>query len=149
MDVASNVTRLCCLSTRTRASRFTAAADIAAGLPVFKEQGTGHFVNVSSIGGHLVVPTGAAYCATRFAVRAISDDLQQESRDGRVTIISPGVVESELADTITDEGAKKVMAEFRANAIPPEAIARAILFAVEQPAGVSVSEIIVRPTGGA
>jgi NADP-dependent 3-hydroxy acid dehydrogenase YdfG len=122
---------------------------IAAGLPVFKEQGAGHFVNVSSIGGHYVVPTGAVYCATKFAVRAISDGLRQESRDVRVTIISPGVVESELADTITDEGAKKAMDEFRANAMSPDAIARAILFAIEQPAGVSVSEIIVRPTGGA
>src|SRR5437870_1867480 len=122
---------------------------IAAGLPVFKEQGAGHFVNVSSIGGHFVVPTGAVYCATKFAVRAISDGLRQESRDVRVTIISPGVVESELADTITDAGAKKAMDEFRANAMSPDAIARAILFAIEQPAGVSVSEIIVRPTGGA
>jgi NADP-dependent 3-hydroxy acid dehydrogenase YdfG len=58
-------------------------------------------------------------------------------------------VESELADTITDAGAKKAMDEFRANAMSPDAIARAILFALEQPAGVSVSEIIVRPTGGA
>jgi NADP-dependent 3-hydroxy acid dehydrogenase YdfG len=122
---------------------------IAAGLPVFKEQGAGHFINVSSIGGHFVVPTGAVYCATKFAVRAISDGLRQESRDVRVTIISPGVVESELADTITDEGAKKAMDEFRAHAMSPDAIARAILFAIEQPAGVSVSEIIVRPTGGA
>jgi NADP-dependent 3-hydroxy acid dehydrogenase YdfG len=122
---------------------------IAAGLPGFKEQGAGHFVNVSSIGGHFVVPTGAVYCATKFAVRAISDGLRQESRDVRVTIISPGVVESELADTITDAGAKKAMDEFRANAMSPDAIARAILFAIEQPVGVSVSEIIVRPTGGA
>ena len=122
---------------------------IAAGLPVFKEQGAGHFVNVSSIGGHFVVPTGAVYCATKFAVRAISDGLRQEARDVRVTIISPGVVESELADTITDEGAKKAMDEFRANALSPDAIARTILFAIEQPADVSVSEIIVRPTGGA
>lgn len=122
---------------------------IAAGLPVFQEQGAGHFVNVSSIGGHFVVPTGAVYCATKFAVRAISDGLRQESRDVRVTIISPGVVESELANTITDEGAKKEMDEFRALAMSPDAIARAILFAIEQPAGVSVSEIIVRPTGGA
>jgi hypothetical protein len=73
----------------------------------------------------------------------------QEARDVRVTIISPGVVESELADTITDAGAKKAMDEFRANAMSPDAIAREPLFAIEPPAGVSVSEIIVRPTGGA
>ena len=80
---------------------------IAAGLPVFKEQKAGHFVNVSSIGGHFVVPTGAVYCATKFAVRAISDGLRQESRDVRVTIISPGVVESELADTSRTRGQRR------------------------------------------
>jgi NADP-dependent 3-hydroxy acid dehydrogenase YdfG len=122
---------------------------IAAGLPIFREQRSGHFINVSSIGGHVVVPTGAVYCATKFAVRAISDGLRQEvGRDVRVTIISPGVVESELAGTISDAGARKAMEEFRATAIPADAIARAILFAVEQPADVSVSEMIVRPTGG-
>jgi NADP-dependent 3-hydroxy acid dehydrogenase YdfG len=119
---------------------------IAAGLPIMKKQGSGQFINVSSIGGHMVVPTGAVYCATKFAVIAISEGLRQENDNIRVTVISPGVTESELADSISDQGARESMKEFRRIAIPPEAIARAIAFAVEQPDGVDVNEIIVRPT---
>jgi len=120
---------------------------IAAGLPIMKKPGFGQFINVSSIGGHMVAPTCAVYCATKFAVMAISEGLRQEvGGDIRVTIISPGVTESELADTISDPGAREGMREFRKIAIGPDAIARAIAFAVEQPADVDVSEIIVRPT---
>jgi len=119
---------------------------IAAALPLMEEQGSGQIINVSSIGGHYVVPTGAVYCATKFAVRAISDGLRQETTKVRVTVISPGVVESELADTITDEATRDGMKSFRAIAISPGAIARAILFAVSQPAEVDVSELVVRPT---
>ncbi|MCY1005765.1 SDR family oxidoreductase [Nannocystis pusilla] len=120
---------------------------IAAGLPVMQQQKRGHFVNLSSIGGHYVVPTAAVYCATKFAVRAISDGLRQEvGGDIRVTVISPGVTESELAETISDPGARDGMKEFRKIAIPAAAIARAIQFAIEQPPEVDVSEMIVRPT---
>jgi NADP-dependent 3-hydroxy acid dehydrogenase YdfG len=122
---------------------------IAAGLPIMKKQGFGQFVNISSIGGHAVYPTSAVYSATKFAVIAISEGLRQENNDIRVTVISPGVTESELADTITDAGAAAGMREFRKIAIGPDAIARAIAFAVEQPADVDVSEIIVRPTASA
>ncbi len=62
---------------------------IAAGLPIAKAQGSGQIINVSSIGGHRVSPTAAVYCATKFAVNAISDGLRQESSDIRVTVISP------------------------------------------------------------
>jgi NADP-dependent 3-hydroxy acid dehydrogenase YdfG len=119
---------------------------IAAGLPVMKKQGSGHFVNISSIGGHAVYPTAAVYCATKFAVRAISDGLRQENTDIRVTIISPGVTESELADSISDPASREGMKDFRKIAISPDAIARAIGFAIEQPDDVDVNEIIVRPT---
>jgi NADP-dependent 3-hydroxy acid dehydrogenase YdfG len=119
---------------------------IAAGLPVMKRQGSGQFVNLSSIGGHHVSPTAAVYCATKFAVLAISEGLRQESTDIRVSVISPGVTESELAGTISDPAARRGMEEFRRIAIPPAAIARAICFAVEQPRDVDVSEIVVRPT---
>lgn len=120
---------------------------IAAGLPVMQQQKRGHFVNLSSIGGHYVVPTAAVYCATKFAVRALSDGLRQEvGGDIRVTVISPGVTESELAETISDPGARDGMKEFRKIAIPAAAIARAIQFAIEQPPEVDVSEMIVRPT---
>ncbi|MBN9416594.1 MAG: SDR family oxidoreductase [Candidatus Eremiobacteraeota bacterium] len=122
---------------------------IAAALPRMQARKSGHIINLSSIGGHQVVPTAAVYCATKFAVGAISEGLRQEvGRDIRVTVISPGVTESELAHTITDPDAQKGMDEFRSNAIPAEAIARSIAYAIEQPAEVSVSEIIVRPTGG-
>jgi len=120
---------------------------IAAALPVMKAQKAGQIINLSSIGGHAVSPTAAVYCATKFAVGAISEGLRQEvGGDIRVTVISPGVTESELADSISDEAAKKGMQEFRKISIPAEAIARSILFAIEQPDDVDISEIIVRPT---
>ncbi|PUA28263.1 MAG: oxidoreductase [Cellvibrio sp. 79] len=121
---------------------------IAAGLPLMKAQGSGHFINISSIGGHAVYPTAAVYCATKYAVRAISEGLRQEQLGGdiRVTIISPGVVESELADSISDPAARAAMNQFRQIALKPDAIARAIVYAIEQPADVDVSEIIIRPT---
>ena len=119
---------------------------IAAALPVFKRQGGGQFVNVSSIGAHRVSPTAAVYCATKFAVNAISEGLRQESEDVRVTVISPGVTTSDLAESISDPEAAAAMREFRAVAIPAEAVARAVAYAVSQPADVDVSEVIVRPT---
>jgi NADP-dependent 3-hydroxy acid dehydrogenase YdfG len=122
---------------------------IAAVLPDMKARGDGQIINVASIGAHAVVPTAAVYCATKYAVWAISDGLRQESTDLRVTVISPGVVTSELAHTITDAGTAKVMEQFRQIAIEPDAIARAIAFAIEQPGDVDVSEIIVRPTASA
>jgi NADP-dependent 3-hydroxy acid dehydrogenase YdfG len=121
---------------------------IAAGLPLMKRQGFGHFINISSIGGHAVYPTAAVYCATKYAVRAISEGLRQEQLDGdiRVTIISPGVVESELADSISDPAARDAMRAFRQIALTPDAIARAVCYAISQPVDVDVSEIIIRPT---
>ena len=120
---------------------------IAAALPIFKQQQSGQFVNISSIGGHIVYPTAAVYCATKFAVWAISEGLRQESTDIRVTIISPGVTQSELPSTTTDAEAAQWLEEFRGAVIPADAIARAIAFAIEQPADVDVNEIIVRPLG--
>lgn len=119
---------------------------IAAVLPTMETQGMGQIINISSIGGLSVSPTAAVYCATKFAVRAISDGLRQETDKIRVTVICPGVVESELADSISDDTARRAMQEFRRIAITPDAIARAIAYAVEQPAEVDVSEIVVRPT---
>ncbi|KRC76650.1 oxidoreductase [Achromobacter sp. Root83] len=119
---------------------------IAAVLPVMQRQGHGQVINVSSIGGLSVSPTAAVYCATKFAVRAISDGLRQETDKIRVTVICPGVVESELAETITDPTAAKAMQEFRRVALRPDAIARAIAYAIEQPDDVDVSELVVRPT---
>ncbi|QEI08859.1 SDR family oxidoreductase [Pigmentiphaga aceris] len=119
---------------------------IAAVLPGMEAQGFGQVINISSIGGLSVSPTAAVYCATKYAVRAISDGLRQETDKIRVTVVCPGVVESELADTISDEAARQGMKEFRRIAIQPDAIARAIVYAVEQPDDVDVSELVVRPT---
>jgi NADP-dependent 3-hydroxy acid dehydrogenase YdfG len=119
---------------------------IAAVLPEMTARGSGHIVNIASIGALAVSPTAAVYCATKFAVRAISDGLRQERRDIRVTCIHPGVVESELADTITDPAAAEAMKTYRAIALQPDAIGRAVRYAVEQPDDVDVNEIVVRPT---
>ena len=119
---------------------------IAAVLPIMDEQGHGHVINLASIGAHRVSPTGAVYDATKHAVWAISDGLQQESDTLRVTVISPGVVISELADTISDEAVRSFAMDFRKVAIGPDAIARAVLYVMEQPEDVDVREIIVGPT---
>ena len=120
---------------------------IAAVLPAMNSQGSGHIVNIASIGGLQVSPTAAVYCATKFAVRAISDGLRQENDRIRVTCVCPGVVESELADSISDDTARREMASFRAVALQPEAIGRAILHAIRQPDNVDTTEIVVRPVG--
>ncbi|MBX9455250.1 MAG: SDR family oxidoreductase [Rhizobium rhizophilum] len=118
---------------------------IAAVLPDMTERGSGHIINIASIGALSVSPTAAVYCATKFAVRAISDGLRQENDKLRVTCIHPGVVESELADTITDPVAAEAMKGFRAIALTPDAIGRAVRFAIEQPDDVDVNEIVLRP----
>jgi len=122
---------------------------IAAVLPHMTARKSGHIINLSSIGGHQVYPTAAVYCGTKFAVRAISEGLRQETKDLRVTVVSPGVVESELADTISDSGTRAAMKEFRKVALKPDAIAQAMAYVIEQPADVDVNEIIIRPTAGA
>ncbi|MGJ5079619.1 SDR family oxidoreductase [Bradyrhizobium sp. SZCCHNR1015] len=119
---------------------------IAAVLPGMLARGSGHIINIASIGALQVVPTAAIYCATKHAVRAISDGLRQENEKLRVTCIHPGVVESELASTITDETAAEMMRSYRAIALQPDAIGRAVRYAIQQPDDVDVNEIVVRPT---
>lgn len=120
---------------------------IAAGLPVMKKQGFGHFINIASIGAYEVSPTAAVYCATKYAVRAITDGLRQETAGQgiRVTLVSPGVTESELAESITDNEAKEIMKEYRRTTLPATAIAGAIVYALEQPEYVDVSELVIKP----
>lgn len=119
---------------------------IAAVLPSMLAREAGHIINIASIGALAVSPTAAVYCATKFAVRAISDGLRQENSQLRVTCIHPGVVESELAGTITDPTAAEAMKSYRAIALQPDAIGRAVRYAIEQPDEVDVNEIVVRPT---
>lgn len=120
---------------------------IAAGLPVMQKQGFGHFINIASIGAYEVTPTAAVYCATKYAVRAITDGLRQETAGQgiRVTLVSPGVTQSELAESITDNKAREFMKEYRRIALPATAIAGAIIYALEQPDNVDVSELVIKP----
>jgi len=121
---------------------------IAAALPVFRKQGFGHFVNTSSTAGLITKPTMSVYSGTKFAVRAISEGLRQEAGDKlRVTIISPGFVQTDIAESVTNPEVKAQIADTMDKmAISPDAIARAIAFAIEQPADVDVGEIVIRPT---
>ncbi|MGI5256491.1 SDR family oxidoreductase [Streptomyces angustmyceticus] len=121
---------------------------IGAALPVFRAQGTGHFITTASTAAFRVVPAMAVYAATKVAVRALCEGLRQEAGDSvRVTTVSPGVVRTDFADASTNPQVRAQIGEMRDRlAIPPEAIARAIAFAVEQPASVDVNELVVRPT---
>jgi len=121
---------------------------IAAALPVFREQGFGHVVNIASTAAYLVVPSMSVYAGTKMAVRAISEGLRQEAGGTlRVTIISPGMTRTNFADAVTNQEVKAQLEVRRDTAgMPPDAIARAIAFAIEQPADVDVSEVVVRPT---
>ncbi|QEL22024.1 SDR family oxidoreductase [Bosea sp. F3-2] len=122
---------------------------IAAVLPAMNRQGSGQVINVSSIGGLAVSPAAAVYCATKYAVRAISDGLRQENDKIRVTCVYPGVVESELANSITDPTAAEAMVAYRSIALKPEAIADAIMHVIGQPADIDTNEIVIRPTASA
>jgi len=120
---------------------------VAAAQPSMREQGWGQFVNISSVAGHLVFPGAAVYCATKFAVRALSEGMRMES-DGsiRVTNISPGAVQSELIDHIAVKEVKDGVQGFADIAIESDAVARAIHYAIAQPADVDINEVIIRPS---
>ncbi|GAA1366645.1 SDR family oxidoreductase [Streptomyces beijiangensis] len=119
---------------------------IAAVLPIMGAQGAGHIVNVASVSGLRVDPTAAVYSATKHAVRALSEGLRQESRDLRVTVISPGLTHSELTDTIADQATKDAVTGQMAIAIPAAAIGEAIHYAITAPDEVDVNELVIRPT---
>ena len=123
---------------------------IAAALPVFRAQGSGHLVTVVSTSGLKIVPTQAVYAGTKNAVRTIVEGLRQESTDGvlRTTSISPGYVRTEFIDSALDdprlrEQVKQTMAEL---GIDPTAVARAIAFAIDQPDDVEIGDLTIRPT---
>jgi NADP-dependent 3-hydroxy acid dehydrogenase YdfG len=120
---------------------------IAAALPRFIAQQSGHIINLSSVAGLKVfAPGGTVYSGTKFAVRAISEGLRQEVGDSiRVTSIEPGAVESNLKHSTSGTAAETVL-EFYKQAIPAASVARAIAFAIEQPADVDINEIVLRPT---
>lgn len=119
---------------------------IAAVLPRFVAQKNGHVVNVASVAAHIVLPAAAVYCGTKHAVRAITEGLRQEHDEIRSTLISPGVTTTELGNDITDPAVAAALKDWRQKSLTPDAIARAIRYALEQPDGVDINEVIVRPT---
>ncbi len=122
---------------------------IGAVLPIFKEQKSGQIINVSSVYGHKAVATGAVYCGTKFAVRAISEGLRQEVKDYnvRVTVISPGAVDTELTQHIAEPGlGDEVRGFVEQIAVPASTMADMVAFAISQPENVDVNEILFRPT---
>ncbi len=122
----------------------------AAAIPHLLKQNSGHIVNISSIAGRLVFPAGSVYCATKFAVRAFSEGLRQElstRHNIRVTTIEPGVVETDLTNTITDKGLESFVKYAKEmKALKSEDIANSIIFALESPPHMNVNEITIRPT---
>jgi NADP-dependent 3-hydroxy acid dehydrogenase YdfG len=122
---------------------------IAAALPVFRRQGHGHLVTVVSTSGLKIVPTQAVYAGTKNAVRTLLEALRQESTDGvlRMTSVSPGFVRTELADHVDDPEIRAQLRHRMATmGITPDAVARAVAFAVEQPDDVEIGDITIRPT---
>lgn len=120
---------------------------IGAVLPYMRKQQRGHIINISSVAGHDVMPSSAVYSGTKFAVRAITEGLRKEEsveNNIRATIISPGAVDTELKDHITDEEIKQGIGNLKA--MDADAIARAIAYAVNEPDDVAVNEILIRPT---
>jgi NADP-dependent 3-hydroxy acid dehydrogenase YdfG len=121
---------------------------IAAALPVFARQQSGHVVNVISTAGIQMTPTMGVYAATKNAVRTITEVLRQEAGPHlRVTEVSPGMIATNFIDSITDQTTKAVIEKQVGEiGISPDAIARGILYAIEQPPGVDVGSIVIRPT---
>lgn len=117
---------------------------IAAALPLMQAQGSGHLINTASTAAHAVGANFGVYCASKYAVRAITEGLRQEMSNIRVTLISPGVTESELGHDITDQGTAQSVGQLRSIALSADAIARAVLYAISQPADVDVNEMIIR-----
>jgi NADP-dependent 3-hydroxy acid dehydrogenase YdfG len=122
---------------------------IGAVLPYMQKQKSGHIINVSSVAGHKVRAGGAVYAATKHAVRVISEGLREEVKpyDIRTTVISPGAVDTELTDSITEPDVAENTRKFYAQvALPADSFARAVAFAMDQPAEVDINEILYRPT---
>ena len=122
---------------------------VAAVLPVMQKQKQGHIINIASVAGFKVfAPGGVVYSATKFAVRAVTEGLRMEVKADniRCTMISPGAVATELTESSSEEAIRKNLREFYKIAIPPDSIARAIAYAIEQPAEVEIDEVVIRPT---
>jgi len=109
-------------------------------------QGTGHIINTASTGEYSTAPGCVVYCATKYAVRAITEGLRQEMDSVRVTLLSPGVTETELGHDISDPDSAAFVVQLREKTLQPDAIAQAVLYAISQPEGIEPSELVIRPT---
>jgi len=122
---------------------------VAAVLPIMQKQKQGHIINIASVFGFKVfAPGGTVYSATKFAVRAVTEGLRVELRADniRCTMISPGAIATEIPESSSEEATRESLREFYKMAIPADSIARAIAYAIEQPAEVEVDEVVIRPT---
>src|SRR3989440_7879732 len=121
---------------------------VAAVLPQMQKQKSGHIINVASVFGIKVFAGATVYCATKAAVRTLTEGLRMElhSQSIRCTMISPGAVATELPESSSEEATRKNLREFYKMAIPANSIASGIAYAIEQPADVEIDEIVVRPT---
>jgi NADP-dependent 3-hydroxy acid dehydrogenase YdfG len=123
---------------------------IGAVLPIMHKQETGHIINISSIGAHNVIPGGAVYSATKYAVKAITEGLRKEEAENnkniRVTSISPGSIDTEFTHSIADPEIRAKFDELSENAIEPESVARLIAYAINEEEHVALNEVIIRPT---
>ncbi|WP_436864859.1 SDR family oxidoreductase [Staphylococcus saprophyticus] len=123
---------------------------IGAVVPKMRAQKSGHIINIASIAGHQVNPGGAVYCATKFAVRALTEALRQEEvtvgSHIRTTIVSPGAIETELLNHITDQGLKQGMEDVYKDAVNPNEVAKALVNAIDTDASTSINEVVIRPT---
>src|SRR5262245_545603 len=122
---------------------------VAAVLPIMQKQKQGHIINIASVAGFKVfAPGGTVYSATKFAVRAVSEGLRMEHKayNIRTTMISPGAVATELKEGSSEESIRENLREFYKMAIPADSIARAVAYAIEQPAEVEIDEVVIRPT---
>lgn len=117
---------------------------IAAVLPIMEAQGSGHIINTASTGAHAVGAQFGIYCASKYAVRAITEGLRQEMDRIRVTLISPGVTESELGHDISVDSTASAVKQLRSIALDNRAIANAVLYAISQPDDVDVNEMLIR-----
>lgn len=120
---------------------------IAAVLPVFKQQKSGHIINIISTSGIKIVPMQGVYAGTKNAIRTITEAFRQESNgEIRITGISPGFVKTDFAENIKNDAMKSVIKEnMEKMAISPNAVANAVLYVIEQPSDIEIGDIVIRP----
>lgn len=122
---------------------------IAGVLPIMLEQKSGQILNMDSVAGHQVDPAAGIYCATKFFVQAMTESMRKDlgvNHGIRVNTVSPGVINTGWADKVTDPEGRKAAQELNKIAIDPDDVARAVVYALNQPENVTVNDLIISPT---